>query len=142
MQFKNSKYFNSNYKILSLKFGDFYLHENYVIAEIAEGVHIDKSKIEDLIILLVDHYGENLKIGYIFNNINSYSIDSRQWINFNNDYNFIIASAIIFYNGISYINASIEKRLSKNSIKRCNNLDEALFWIENLREFKIQEEAN
>jgi len=55
---------------------------------------------------------------------------------FEKEYNFIIASAIVVYNDLNYINASIEKKFSSSSIKRCGSLEVALHWINNLKEFK------
>ena len=47
----------------------------------------------------------------------------------------IVASAIVYYNDFTYKNASLEKLFSKKSIKRCINLDEAIQWMKNLKEF-------
>lgn len=137
MTFENSKYFNLlKHSKIEFSFGNFYLFDKFIISEINEGVHFDWDKIQQVIAALIDYYGSNLKIGYISNRVNPYSIEPQLWIRFQRDYGFIVASAMVSYTELNYINASIEKRFSEMSIKRCGSLDEAINWIKNLKEFK------
>ncbi|GAA0744296.1 hypothetical protein [Gaetbulibacter jejuensis] len=137
MTFENSKYFNLlKHSKVEFSFGNFYLFDKFIISEINEGIHFDWDKIQQVIAALIDYYGSNLKIGYISNRVNPYSIEPQLWIRFQRDYGFIVASAMISYTELNYINASIEKRFSEMSIKRCGSLDEAINWIKNLKEFK------
>ncbi|RYH74154.1 hypothetical protein EVU94_09205 [Flavobacteriaceae bacterium 144Ye] len=136
MTFENSKYFNLlKHSKIEFSFGNFYLFDKFIISEINEGVHFDWDKIQQVIAALIDYYGSNLKIGYISNRVNPYSIEPQLWIRFQRDYGFIVASAMVSYTELNYINASIEKRFSEMSIKRCGSLDEAINWIKNLKEF-------
>ncbi|WP_262733971.1 hypothetical protein [Gaetbulibacter sp. NE] len=136
MTFENSKYFNLlKHSKVEFSFGNFYLFDKFIISEINEGVHFDWDKIQQVIAALIDYYGSNLKIGYISNRVNPYSIEPQLWIRFQRDYGFIVASAMVSYTELNYINASIEKRFSEMSIKRCGSLDEAIIWIKNLKEF-------
>ncbi len=137
MKFENSIYFKQlDHKALILSFGKFYLLGNFIISEIHEGVHFDWDKIQELAAELINHYGYNISIGYISNRINSYSIDLHLWTNFNKEFGFIVASAIVVHNDLSYMNATLEKQFSGKSLKRCSSLDEAINWIQNLDEFK------
>jgi len=34
------------------------------------------------------------------------------------------------------MNATLEKQFTSNSLKRCSSLEEALHWMQNIREFK------
>lgn len=137
MTFENSKYFNLlKHSKIEFSFGNFYLFDKFIISEINEGIHFDWDKIQQVIAALIDYYGSNLKIGYISNRVNPYSIEPQLWIRFQRDYGFIVASAMVSYTELNYINASIEKRFSEMSIKRCGSLDEAINWIKNLKEFK------
>jgi len=137
MTFENSKYFNLlKHSKVEFSFGNFYLFDKFIISEINEGVHFDWDKIQQVIAALIDYYGSNLKIGYISNRVNPYSIEPQLWIRFQRDYGFIVASAMVSYTELNYINTSIEKRFSEMSIKRCGSLDEAINWIKNLKEFK------
>jgi hypothetical protein len=137
MRFENSNYYNTiESKKVTIPIGDFYFLDAFCIAEIKEGVHIGIEECQEIIIALVDYYGENLKIGFISNRINSFSIDLRQWIKFNIDYDFIMATAIVCYNNLNFNIATIEKELSYYSTKRCYTLNEAIKWMTNLKEFK------
>lgn len=135
MTFENSKYFNVlKHSKVEFSFGKFYLFDKFIISELNEGIHFDWDKIQQVIAVLIDYYGSNLKIGYISNRVNPYSIEPQLWIRFQRDYGFIVASAMISYTELNYINTSIEKRFSEMSIKRCGSLDEAINWTKNLKE--------
>jgi len=137
MKFVDSIYFNSlEHKELIFSFGRFYLLDNFMISELHEGVHFDWFKIQEVTIELIRHYGYNISIGYISNRVNSCSIDPHLWTNFNKEFGFIIASAIIVYDNISYMNATLEKQFTGKSLKRCSSLEEAIHWMQNLEEFK------
>lgn len=138
MKFEDSKYYNTLIsKKVILKSGILYFSKHFCISEINEGVHLGFKESQEIMITLVEHYGENLKIGFISNRINSYSIDIREWIKFNEAYDFLIATAIVTYNDLNFNIAKIEKYLSNTSIKKCNSLNEAINWIVDLKEFKI-----
>ena len=139
MKFEDSRYYNTLIsKKVVLQIGTFYFSKHFCISEINEGVHVGAKEFEEIIIALVEHYNENLKIGFISNRINSYSLDIGQWIKFNEEYDFLIASAIVVYDDLNFNIAIIEKYLSHISIKKCTLLDEAIDWMLNLKEFSAQ----
>ncbi|MFD2824770.1 hypothetical protein ACFS5M_13895 [Lacinutrix iliipiscaria] len=121
---------------ITLDFGEFYLFEKFVIAEMNYGIHLSWSKIKEAIKVILLHYGENYKIGYISNKTNSYSFEPNLWSKFFENYDFIIASATVYYSDLNYINATLEKQFSSKSVKRADSLEEAVSWILNLDEFK------
>lgn len=84
---------------------------------------------------VVEFYGTNIKVGYISNRVNSYCMNPQTWDIVQKKYNLIFAGAIVSYNSITFMNASIEKQFSKISIKRCLSLEEAIQWIKSLKEF-------
>ena len=140
MRFEDSKYSqNLDYKKVTLSSGNFYFLKKIVIAEINEGVHYDWNKTMEWSQIAIEYYGNDIKIGYISNRVNPYSIDPQLYTTFDEEYGFVVASAIVIYNDISYVNASIEKKFSKNRIKRCRSLKEAIEWIGNLKEFKKED---
>jgi len=135
MKFEDSKYYKElNSKKIVLPFGDFYFCDKFYLAEIYEGVHLDYSKVKGLMEQIVDFYGADKKIGFISNRINSYSLDPNFYVRIDEEFGKIVASAFVIYSSISYMNATIEKRFSKKSIKRCLLLDEAIEWILNVKE--------
>ncbi|MFV0572176.1 MAG: hypothetical protein ACK5M1_07080 [Xanthomarina gelatinilytica] len=136
MTFENNKHFNLlPCSKIEFSFGTFFFLEKIIISELNEGIHFDWKKIEQVISAIAEHYGDQFEVGFISNRINSYSIEPQLWIDFYKEYNFIIASAIVAYNNFDYKNATLEKHFSKNSIKRCQTLNEAIEWILSLKEF-------
>ncbi|EGV42788.1 hypothetical protein BZARG_2991 [Bizionia argentinensis JUB59] len=137
MKFENSIYFKQlkHHKVV-FPFATYYLCDRFLIAEHNEEVHFDWDKIQQTSEFLIEFYGPNCKIGHIANRVNNYSIDPNLWRKFNKEYGFIIASAIAVYDDFAYRNATLEKQFSSNSIKRCTSLEEAIFWMQNLDEFK------
>ena len=136
MKFEDSSYFDTlSHTKVEFTFGDFFLFDKFIISELNEGIHFDWDKIEEVIAMLQDNYGDTIKIGYISNRVNSYSIDPQNWVDFQKQYDFVVATAVISYSEFAYMNATIEKRFFENSLKRCMNLDEAIGWIQNLKEF-------
>lgn len=135
MKFEESEFSKLKHFKLEMRFGNFYFLETFFISELNEGVHFNWEMIKRVMDKVVDFYGKDIKLGYISNRVNSYSMSPQAWGKVDRNYGIIIASAIIYYNDFSYKNASLEKLFSKKSIKRCINLDEAIYWMENLKEF-------
>tara|TARA_R110002049_G_scaffold286873_1_gene468696 strand:- start:1627 stop:2058 length:432 start_codon:yes stop_codon:yes gene_type:complete len=137
MKFEDSKYSKLlAYKKEHFSFGTIYATEHFLLSELNEGIHVDHNIANELISRFSDQISKGTKLGYIANRYNSYSFDPQLWVNFNNDYDAFIASAIVTYSNFSYLNASLEKQFFNKSLKRCINLDQAIEWIMNLREFK------
>ncbi|GAA4808918.1 hypothetical protein [Litoribaculum gwangyangense] len=135
MKFEDSIYYKSlNPPKLEFPFGNYYLLEKFVVAELFEGVHFDWEKTKLLIGRIVDFYGENPKIGFISNRINHYSIDPQNWLKWEKEYGFVVASAIVIYNSSNLMNASIEKKFANRRIKSCQSITEAIDWMLNLEE--------
>ena len=136
MRFEESKYFSLYpHTKLEFTFGNFYLSEKFIISELYEGIHFNWDKILEVIGALLDYYGDGLKVAYISNRVASYSIEPQLWHRFHQEFDFIIAMAAVAYNDFGYINASIEKQFTKISLKRCDDLDEAISWVKHLKEF-------
>ncbi|WP_053978073.1 hypothetical protein [Mangrovimonas xylaniphaga] len=137
MRFEDSKYFHEFKHVkVEFSFGNIYFFDKFILSEINEGVHFDWEKIEEVIAFAMDHYGPNFKIAYISNRVNSYSLDPHSWSRFQDELDHIVASAIVYYSYINFMNASIEKLFSPSSMKRCETLEEAMEWVQNLREFQ------
>ncbi|WP_100615430.1 hypothetical protein [Confluentibacter citreus] len=135
MKFEESNYFNTlkPHKI-TMPYGDFYFCEKFYLAEINEGIHLDYDKLISLMIELVGYYGKDRKIGFISNRINPYSLDPHVYNKIDQEFNMIAASAYVVYSDLSYMNATIEKRFTKKSLKRCISIEEAVDWILNIKE--------
>ncbi|APY12261.1 hypothetical protein BWZ22_13950 [Seonamhaeicola sp. S2-3] len=135
MKFKNSKFFNTLKHVEIVKpFGNFYFFEKFILSEVNEGFHFDWKMIKEVMEEAVAFYGSDVKLGYISNRVNSYSINPQSWNMVKEEYNMIAAGAIVTYSTMTFMNATIEKQFSENSIKRCLSLDEAIDWIVKLKE--------
>ena len=136
MRIEDSIYANTYQKKVEMPFGNFYFFEKFVISEINEGEHFDWEKVQQIMNMVFHHYKENFKIAYISNRVNSYSMEPQTWMKIKkNDLNFIVAAAIIIYDEISLEIATLEKTFTTNSIKRCFSIDEAVNWVQGLKEF-------
>ncbi|MCF7559968.1 hypothetical protein L3X39_04905 [Sabulilitoribacter multivorans] len=135
MKFEDSKFFKSLhcYKI-EKPFGNFYFLDKLIVSELNESVHFDWDLIQNIMADAVDYYGKDAQLGYISNRVNSYSMDPHTWNQVLDEYNMLVAGAIVTYNSMTFMNATLEKRFSKNSIKRCLSLEEAMEWTLNLKE--------
>lgn len=138
MQFKNSKHFSSlKHNKIETPFGVFYFCDKYIISEVYEDLHVEWEYIEILINEVFKFYGESPILGYISNRVNDYSIDPQNWVKILDKYdNFLVASAVITYNRSSYKIATLEKHFSQNRLRRFTSLDEAINWMENVKELK------
>lgn len=135
MKFEQFKYFNTlkPHKI-ALPFGNFYFCEKFFVSEVFESIHFDWEMIKKVMDKLVAFYGKDIQLGYISNRVNSYSVDPQTWIKVDAEYSVIIASAIVTYSDIAFMNATLEKKFYKKNIKRCLSLEEAFNWVINLEE--------
>ena len=89
-----------------------------------------------------EYIDNDLKIAYIANRINTYSFEPQLWLDFNNEYDFLIASAVVTYSDFGYLNSSLEKHFFKKSLKRCRNLDQAIEWVMELDELNLKVSKN
>ncbi len=137
MRLEESKYISLNPKKVSFSFGDFFFFNKFLVAEIYEGVHFSWDKVLKLVKEIYKHYGEDFKIAYISNRVNSYSIEPVTWMRLReNGHNFVTAIALVSYNEISVKMATLEKVFASASLKRCNSLAEAINWVNTLKEFR------
>lgn len=139
MTFENSKYSKLlEYKKLEFPFGNAYITKQFIISELNEGIHVDFKMVSELIHKFSEDISNDVKIGYIANRINSYSFEPQLWLDFNNNYDFLVASAVVNYSDFGYLNSSLEKHFFKKSLKRCDSLDEAIEWMMELDELKLK----
>lgn len=137
MKFEDSEHFNTlKYYKLEKPFGKFYFLETFFIAELNEGVHFDWKMIQEVMNEIVKFYNKGVQLGYISNRVNSYSINPQTWDLVEKEYGIIVAAAIVSYNNLTFMNATLEKNFTKKSIKRCTSLSEAIHWVTNIKEFK------
>lgn len=130
MKFEDSNIITEiTYEKIQLSYGNFFMCEKYVIAELNHGIHVDWSIIKKIADLIIKQYGSTKKLGFISNKVNSYSIDPFVWVTFSKEYDFIEAAAIVWYTDADFMSATLEKMFLKNSVKLCESIDEAIQWV-------------
>jgi len=133
VKFIESKYFGElDHSKLDFEYGNVYLFDNFVIAEIYEGIHLDWDKTKVFAEKLIEYYGSGIKLGYISNRVNSYSVDPQSWKRTEKTYNLVLAASIVSYNVFSSLNAKIENHFATNKIQNYASLDEAISWIKSI----------
>ncbi|WP_452219774.1 hypothetical protein [Lacinutrix salivirga] len=109
-------------------FGNYYFLKGIVIAEVKEGVIFNWEASQDIINAAIKHYGNDLKICYITNRVNAYSVNPVDWLKFfKSDYN-LNGYAIVTYTNTSWLNALVEKVFLSTKVKRFTSLYEAIDW--------------
>lgn len=137
MCFENSPLTKSHkYEKVELPYGSYYLLKNFFIMEINEGVHFNWDKLNILLSSLRDYYGSNKYLAYIANRVNSYSIDPVLWSFFDKDDSILIAASIVSYRDSTYLSANIEKQIASIPLKRAHSLEEAINWVNQLKELQ------
>ncbi len=129
MRVEESKYKDLYEKKVVLESGSFYFFEKYIIAEIDEGVHYDWEAAKKMVDKAYEHYGEEPKVAYITNRVNSYSVDPQDWLKFYKERHHLEAYAIVAYNRIGLMNVVLEKLFSQTRIRKFSHLDDAVEWV-------------
>ena len=115
---------------VEMPFGDFYLCENFIISELHEGIHFDLPKIKMASKEILDYYDKDIKLSYISNRVNSYSIDPQGWSTINITLEQLIKNtAIVYSNHMTELNTHLEKHFSKLEMHTCYTLEEAINWV-------------
>ncbi|WP_299124788.1 hypothetical protein [uncultured Winogradskyella sp.] len=135
MRFEESSLSKSlKYEKVVLDIGSYYLLDNFFIMEVNEGEHFDWNELNKVISILREHYGFHKTVAYIANRVNSYSIDPLLWSYFDKDDSILIAASIVSYRDSTFLSANIEKQLSSIPLKRSKTLEEAINWVQQLKE--------
>jgi len=120
-----------NYHKEVLPFGILYLCDNFFISEILPEIHLDESKIYEIVETLVNHYGENAKICYISNRVNSYSSTPQLWVKVLEKYDIFSSGAIVYYSLSGLMSFEIENYICPKEMKSFNSLVDAIEWVKN-----------
>ena len=135
---EESKYRDYFQRKLVFKFGNFYIFDQYVIGEIADGVHFNWSLAQEVVNAVYDHFGTtDIKMAYISNRIHSYSVQPKDWIEFFRERHTIKCIAVVAYNKLGWMSVVLEKIFSNAPIKKFRSLDAAVDWVIHSKEKKM-----
>lgn len=115
---------------LDFFFGEIFVHDNYIIAVMKEGITVTPD-LNDVLFDIVTTYFHSKPFVYITNRINSYAVDPAIYVETAKIYN-LIGFAIVSQNTLAFSNSDIEKRFFKKPLVHFDTLDEAIIWSENL----------
>ncbi|OAB78047.1 hypothetical protein [Cochleicola gelatinilyticus] len=133
MRIEDSKYKSQYEKKVSLPSGNYYFFKKFVVAEINEGIHFNWDVAEVVVKKAYEHYGENLKVAYISNRVNDYTISPQDWLNFYRERHRLEAFAIVAYNKKGLMAVVLEKIFSQSMLQKFNSLDKAVNWVLTLK---------
>ncbi|QRM90422.1 hypothetical protein FG167_14655 [Lacinutrix sp. WUR7] len=117
-------------KKLEYFFGEIFVHENYVIAIMKEGITVTPD-LNDVLFDIVTTYFHSKPFVYITNRINSYAVDPAIYVETAKIFN-LIGFAIVSKNNLAFSNSDIEKLFFKKPFLHFDTLSEAIAWSEDL----------
>jgi len=139
---KETTYYSDSLHVLNYDFGDFYLYDEFIVAEFNDGEVVSWDTVgETLVEDIRDIYGSKSKeLIYLSNRVNNYSVIPSDWIKFKRNNCNIKGYGIISYSNRSYLNALLEKLFVNTKLRFFNSLDGAITWACQVQrcKFKIQ----
>lgn len=63
-----------------LPFGTFHFYENFIVAQVKDGISFNVEMVDTILELVNNHYGTKQNVGYISHRIHSYNVDKKVWI--------------------------------------------------------------
>lgn len=131
---KDTIFYQEAIQEINYDFGNYYLFETFVIAEINEDVvytwkHHGKKVVEELS-HIYDNNGENLV--YITNRIHAYSVVPSDWINFFKLSYTLKGYAVVSNNQSTLFNSALEKLFMRSKLNKFTTLEDAVVWAKSL----------
>ena len=134
MRVEDSIYKDLYDKKVSLTSGNFYFFKKFIIAEINDGVHFTWEIAKDTIDRAYEHYGQDVKVAYISNRVNSYSVNAQDWLKFYQERHHLEGIAIVAYNKMGLMNVVLEKIFNETRLRKFSKLDDAVNWVLSLKD--------
>ncbi|MEL6810531.1 MAG: hypothetical protein AAFP76_04280 [Bacteroidota bacterium] len=139
LRVEDSKYKDKYREKLSLDSGNYYIFDKFVIGEVNEGEHFDWETAKVVIQRVYLHFGTtDIKVSYISNRINSYSVQPKDWLIFFKERHKIKSIAVVAYNKMGMMSVVLERIFSKAPIRKFDNLDKAIHWVLNGKSKKVE----
>ena len=114
-------------KKYSLSFASIQVFEDFIIAEMFEGINFDNSVNEVLLDIFQMHFPDR-PFGYISNRVNSYSVDPTVYMRTAGNKN-LVAIAVVATDEIKKLNANVEKLFFNREFEYFEDLTTAKDWI-------------
>ena len=115
---------------LALDSGNFYIFDKFVIGEIKEGQFFDWETAKVVIQRVYLHFGStDIKVSYISNRVNSYSVQPKDWLHFFKERHKIKSIAVVAYNKMGTMSVVLERIFIKAPFRKFGRLEEAVDWV-------------
>lgn len=110
--------------------GDFFIFDTFIVSEIYEGVSFDWNAAQEVIETVYDfHDSREIRVGYLSNRINSYSLYPQDWMKFFKNRHQLSCVAILSEDNTRRSNSMLEKLFIKTKLKNFSDLDRAIAWV-------------
>ena len=115
-----------------LNIGSFYYYENYMIAEIAEGIAFDFENAAEMLKLTKTYYNNSTPFVYITNRKNSYSFNPTAHFKTAKMFPNLKGYAVVSYDNMNRDIAEMERSFLNTPMHIFDSLEEAISWVEEL----------
>lgn len=127
---KNSQHYKDVLQELNYDFGNYYLFDKYIVAEIFEDViytwdDYGSKVIEDLCMVYEDRITD---VVYLSNRVNNYAVKPTDWLKLYKNQYTMKGYGIISYTEKGFLNAFLEKFFVKCTFNRFKSLEKAIEW--------------
>ena len=131
---KDTPFYRESFQELNYEFGDYYLFESFVVAEIHKDVVFTWKDHGKVVAEEISHlYEQNGKgIVYISNRVNEYSRVPSDWFHFFRFNFFMKGYGIVSYSPEAKRTAILEKFFVRSKMQNFDNLDDAILWAKEL----------
>lgn len=119
-------------KKYALDVGDFYFYENYMVAEVKEGIAFSFENATEILKLGKIHYNNTTPFVYISNRKNSYSFNPTSHFKTAPMFPNLKGFASVTYDPINNEIAEMEQSFLNTPSRNFNTLEDALNWVEEL----------
>jgi len=133
VRLEESKYKDKFEAKIVLPEGNFYIFKKFVVGEVAQDVHFNWELAQIVLEKVYDYLGSrDVKMAYISNRVNAYSVHPQDWLQFYKERHHLEAFAVVAYNKIGFMNVVLEKIFSQTRIRKFSELEKAVQWVEQL----------
>lgn len=115
-----------------LDVGDFYFYENYMVAEVKEGIAFSFENAAEMLKVAKMHYSNTTPFVYISNRTNSYSFNPTSHFKTAPMFPNLKGFASVTYDPINNEIAEMEQSFLNKPSRNFYNLEDAINWVEEM----------
>jgi len=135
---KETHHYKNAIHELKLDFGNFYLFDCFLVAEIHPNIELSWHKHFNEAVKMVYELYNKRGLVYISNRINPYTLNPSDWIRFFKCGYSLLGYGIVSDNKKGLFSAVFEKIFMRSKMRTFTNLDEAIAWAKILTEPEVK----